>query len=151
VKIRKQAAQRSAVHTIKQKQRFYMDFGFMRASTSDFSQADKLKDCVVLSYDEFSSYLLIIGEASHYIWVFLTKSNDPPIDIVSAFLRQHGLNNGGCICTDQGSGLAQSDFFVILFCTASTKPLNPLGQTACSKMVRLKLVYHCSAQFHQFL
>jgi hypothetical protein len=42
--IRKQAAQRSAVWTTECKRRFYMDFGFMRASTSDYSRPDKNKD-----------------------------------------------------------------------------------------------------------
>jgi hypothetical protein len=79
--IRKQAAQRSAVRTIEWKQRFYMDFGFMRASTSNLSHADKSKDCMEFSYNGFSSYLLMVDEASHCIWVFLTKSKDPPIDM----------------------------------------------------------------------
>jgi hypothetical protein len=109
--IRKQAVQRSAVRTIKQKQKFYMDFGFMRASTSNFSQADMSKDHVVLSNDGVPSYLLIVNEASRYICVFHTKSKDPPIDIISAFLRQHGLNNSGCICINQGGKLARSDLF----------------------------------------
>ena len=36
-RIRKQAAQRSAVHTTDCRRCFYMDFGFMQASTSDYS------------------------------------------------------------------------------------------------------------------
>ena len=51
-----------------------MDFGFMRASSSDYSRRDKTKDRVVLSYDGFSLYLLIVDEASRYIWVFLTAT-----------------------------------------------------------------------------
>ncbi len=42
--IRKQAKQRSAVRTTECKRRFFMDFGFMRASTSDYSRPDKNKD-----------------------------------------------------------------------------------------------------------
>jgi hypothetical protein len=67
-RIRKQAAQRSAVRMPDRQQRFYMDFGFMRASTSDYSRRDKTKDWVVFSYDGFSSYLLIVDKASRYVW-----------------------------------------------------------------------------------
>ena len=77
-RIRKQAAQRSAVWAHERQQRFYMGFGFMRASTLDYSRRDKAKDWVVISYDGYSSYLLIVDEASCYIWVFLTASKSPP-------------------------------------------------------------------------
>ena len=36
-RIRKQAAQRWAVRTQERRRQFYMDFGFMRASTSDYA------------------------------------------------------------------------------------------------------------------
>ena len=88
-----------------------MDYGFMRASTSTYGKRNKATDRVVFSYDGYSSYLLIVDEASQYIWVFLTSSKDPPIDIVSSFLTQHGHPDGGCIRTDQGGELAQSFAF----------------------------------------
>ena len=65
--IRKQAAQRSAVRTSERRHRYYMDFGFMRASASDFGKRSKKTDRVVFSYDGYSSYLLIVDEASRYI------------------------------------------------------------------------------------
>jgi hypothetical protein len=83
-----------------------MDFGFMCASASDFGKRSKTTDRVVFSYDGYSSYLLVVNEASRYIWVFLTSSKDPPIDIICAFLTQHGHADGGCIRTDQGGELA---------------------------------------------
>jgi hypothetical protein len=52
----------------------------MRASAEDFSKASKSKDCIVYTYDGYTSYLLIVDEASHYIWVFLTSSKDLPLD-----------------------------------------------------------------------
>jgi hypothetical protein len=67
-----------------------MDFGFMRASTSNFSKPNKKDDRVVLSYDGFSSYLLIVDEASRFVWVFLTGTKEPPLDIVDAFLSRFG-------------------------------------------------------------
>jgi hypothetical protein len=88
-----------------------MDFGFMRASTSDYSRRDKTKDRVVFSYDGFSSYLLIVDEASRYVWVFLTASKSPPIDIIQEFLQLHGHGDGGCVRTDQGGKLARSSVF----------------------------------------
>ena len=88
--------------------RFYMDFGYMRSSRSDYSRPDKRSDPVIASWDEYSSYLLIVDEASRFIWVFLTKSKDPPIDIIGKFLQKFGHANGGCIRTDQGGDLAGS-------------------------------------------
>ena len=71
VRIQKQAAHQSAKRTTEAKRRFYMDFGFMRASTSDFSRPNKKTDRVVHSYDEFSSYLLIVNDSD--------KIKAPPI------------------------------------------------------------------------
>ena len=45
--IRKQAVQRSAIRTPERKRRFYMDFGFLRASTLDLSQPNKGSNQVV--------------------------------------------------------------------------------------------------------
>jgi hypothetical protein len=81
-RVRKQAAQRSVVCTTKQERRFYIDFGFMQASASDYSWPDKSKDHVIQSFDGYSSYLLIVDEASCFVWIFLTASKDPPLDII---------------------------------------------------------------------
>ena len=104
----KQAAQRLALRTTDHKQRYYMNYGFMHSSTSDYSCPQKGKDRVVRSYNGFTSYLLIINKTSRYVWVFLTATKEPPLDIVSEFLRHHGHEDGGCICTDQGGELARS-------------------------------------------
>jgi hypothetical protein len=103
----KQAAKCSAVRTTERKQRFYMDFGFMHASASDYSRPDKTKDRVVQSFDGYSSYLLIIDEASHFVWTFLTALKEPPLDIIREFLTQHGHSNGGSVRTNQGGKLAR--------------------------------------------
>ena len=84
--------------------RFYMDFGYMRASSSDYTKPNKKVDRVVDSWDGYSSYLLIVDEASRYIWVFLTKSKEPPLDIIDTFLDRFGHRNGGSIRSDQGGG-----------------------------------------------
>ncbi len=92
--------------------RFYMDFGFMRASSTDFTRPDETKDRVVESYDKFTSYLLIVDEHSRYTWVLLMKSKDPPVEDVTAFLETFGLASGGLIRCDQGGELANSHEFV---------------------------------------
>ena len=43
---------------------FYMDFGFMRSSTSDYKKPNKQTDRVVLSYDGYSAYLIIVDGTS---------------------------------------------------------------------------------------
>ena len=110
-----------------------MDFGFMRASTSDYSRRDRAKDRVVFSYDGFSSYLLIVDEASRYVWVFLTASKSPPIDIVKEFLTQHGHEDGGCIQTDQGGKLAWSSVFQDMLLRDFHYTLEPTGTDSPSQ------------------
>ena len=92
-------------------QRFFVDFGFMRASTEDYAQPDPTHARVVESYDGFSSYLAIVDEISKYMWVFLCRSKEPPIDIMHTFLTRFGHKDGGLLCTDQGGELARSASF----------------------------------------
>jgi hypothetical protein len=77
-----------------------MDFGVMRASASDYSRPDKSKDRVIQSFDGYSSYLLIVDEASCFVWIFLTASKEPPLAIIREFLTQHGHSDGGSEHTD---------------------------------------------------
>jgi hypothetical protein len=98
--VRKQPAQHTAKRMTEARRRFYMDFSFMRASTSEYGQPNKSQDRIVLSFDNYTSYLLIIDEALRYAWTFPTGSKDPPIDIIKAFLLRFGHVNGGSIQTD---------------------------------------------------
>jgi hypothetical protein len=100
-----------AVRTTKRKQRFYMDFGFICSSTSDYSRPTTSTDRIVFSYHGYSLYLIVINKASQYVWIFLTASKEPPIAIVWEFLTQHGHDNSGCIRTDQGRKLARNSLF----------------------------------------
>jgi hypothetical protein len=84
-----------------------MDFGFMRASSSDYRKPNPKTDWVVQSWDGYLSYLLIVDEASCFMWIFLTKSKEPPLDIINSFLRKFGHEDGGSIHSDQGSELAK--------------------------------------------
>jgi hypothetical protein len=108
VRVQRRAAGRSVERTSEVGRRFYMDFGFMRASSSDYTKPNKQLDRVVASWDGYSSYLLIVDEASRYIWVFLTRTKEPPLDIVDTFLDRFGHRNGGSIRSDQGGELARS-------------------------------------------
>ncbi len=110
-----------------------MDFGFMHASTSDYSHRDKTRDRVVLSYDGFSAYLLIIDEASRYVWVFLTNSKSLPLDIIEEFLTQHGHEEGGCIRTNQGGKLAGSSNFQDLLLRKFHYNIEPTGADSPSQ------------------
>ena len=71
-----------------------MDFAFMRASTSDYKRPNKHTDRVVTSYDGYSSHLIIVDSASRRVWAFLTKTKEPPLDILSAFMKKFGIGNG---------------------------------------------------------
>jgi hypothetical protein len=106
--IQKQTALCFAKQTTGTKQQFYLDFGVMRTSSSNFNSPNKTHNQVAQSYDGYSSYLLIVDEASGHIWAFLTKSKEPPLDIIDAFLAQHGHSHGGCLRMDQGGELACS-------------------------------------------
>jgi hypothetical protein len=131
--IKKLPAQPSLVCTSEWKRRFYMNSGFMRASTTDYTHPNKLTDRVVSSYDGYTSYLFVIDEASWYAWVFLTKSKNPPLDIVRAFLRLHGHTDGGCIRTDQGGELASSSAFGDLVLKEFGYTLEPTGADSPSQ------------------
>jgi hypothetical protein len=131
--IKKLPAQPSLVCTSKQKCRFYMDFGFICASTTVYARPNKSTDWVVSSYNGYTSYLLVIDEASRYAWVFLTKSEDPPLDIVWAFLCLHSHSDGGCIRTDQGGELASSFAFGDLVLKEFGYTLEPMGADSPSQ------------------
>jgi hypothetical protein len=85
-----------------------MDFGFIRASSINYSQPHVPSDRVVKSYDGYNSYLLIVDDNSAMSWVFLTKSKSPPIKLVRLFLGSFGQDRsiGGFIRCDQGGELA---------------------------------------------
>jgi hypothetical protein len=99
----------------------------MRASTLNFNQPDKACNRVVHSYDGYSSYLLIVDEASRHVWAFLTKSKAPPLDIIDAFLTRHGHSNGGCHCTDQGGELARSSHLLDMVLHKYNYVMEPTG------------------------
>ena len=132
-RVQRQAAGRAVERTLEVGRRFYMDFGFMRASSSDYSKPNKSIDRVVDSWDGFSSYLLIVDEASRYIWVFLTKSKEPPLDIIDTFLDRFGHRNGGSIRSNQGGKLARSFAYSDLLLRKHKYVVEPTGADSPSQ------------------
>jgi len=86
----------------------------MQSSTLDYKKPDKQSDRVVLSHDGCCAYLIIIDSKSRRLWAFTTKSKNPPISIVRAFMAKFCKKSGGLIRTDQGGELARCTEF----CTA---------------------------------
>ena len=111
----------------------------MRDSTSDYTRRDKSKDRVVSSYDGFTSYLLVVDEASRYVWVFLTATKSPSIDIIKEFLIQHGHDDGGCIRTDQGGELARSSAIQDMLLRDFHYTLEPTGADSPSQNCAVKI------------
>ena len=114
-RIWKQAAARLAQKVSGAGDRFDADFGFLRASTEDFSQPNEDADRVVQSFGGYNSYLLIVDEHSRYVCIFLCKSKDPPIEEMSSFLQIGGRKEGGFMRCDQGGKLANcKEFFTTM-------------------------------------
>ncbi len=67
-------------------------------------------DQIVSSYNGYSAHLIIVDSASQQVWAFLTKSKEPPINILRAIMSKFGIRDG-VICTDQGGKLACSNSF----------------------------------------
>ena len=84
--IRKRPATKVANRSTKNGQRFYMDFGFLWASTAEFGRPNVGTDRMVKSFDGYEAYLLVVDETSRHVWVFLTESKEPPTETVTAFL-----------------------------------------------------------------
>lgn len=132
-RIRKKAAKKTADHVHQRAKRFYMDFGFMRASASDYTRRKKDVDRVVESFDGYSSYLLIVDEHTKHVWTLLTKSKEPPIRWVNLFLAINGCPDGGVIRCDQGGELASSHDFISSLMEENKYAVEPTGADSPSQ------------------
>ncbi|KAL7550176.1 hypothetical protein ACHAWF_013416 [Thalassiosira exigua] len=130
---RKKAAGRTAERTADRGKRFYMDFGFMRASQMDYGKRTTKKDRVVTSYDGYNSYLVIVDEASSHAWIFLFKSKEPPLETLDAFMTAFRRPDGGFIRTDQGGELAGCDAFVDQMLSNHGYKVEPTGADSPSQ------------------
>jgi hypothetical protein len=133
-RIRKSAARQQARKVDQAGAQFYMDFGFIRASSNDYQCPNPHSDCVVDSYDGYSSYLLIVDDKSSMTWIFPTMSKSPPLEIIQLFLRTfgHDRNVGGFIQCDQGGELARSHTLVNMALTEFGYKVEPTGADSLS-------------------
>ncbi len=133
--IRKSAAHQIAWKADQVGARFYMDFGFLRASSVDYLRPDINCDRVFDSYDGYSFYLLIVDDKSSMTWIFLTRSKSPPLDIVRLFLQTFGCdwNVGGFIRCNQGGELARSQALVDMALTEFGYKVEPTGANSLSQ------------------
>jgi hypothetical protein len=109
-----------------------MDFAFMWALTDNYKHPDKSTDCIVTSYNGHTAHLLIVDSASCCVWAFLTKSEDPPLDILRVFMAKFGLSTG-VIRTDQGKELAQSASFWEMMLKDLAYAVKPTGADSPSQ------------------
>ena len=131
--VRKRPARKKAERMPERAMRFFMDFGFIRASSTDFSRPDPSKDPVITSFDGFNSYLIIVDDHSRKIWIQLFASKDPPLDEINAFLKIYGRKDGGCIRTDQGGELAKCKEFPTLMWDNHRYCMEPTGSDSPSQ------------------
>ena len=90
-------------------QHFHMDFGFVRGSNYTIKTED---GPTVTSIDGYNSYLIIVDRATRYIWLFLTKSKHPPVDIARKVLKKFRSDHKHrTVRTDQGGELGRSEEF----------------------------------------
>lgn len=81
-------------------------------------------------YDEFTSYLIATDTHTCYTWIFLYSSQDPPTEIVSAFLRQYGNTDGyKAVRVDQGGKLGWLGAFAAAVADAGYS-VEPTGANA---------------------
>jgi hypothetical protein len=112
-----------------------MDFGFIRASSDNYQRPNSCSDCVVDSYNGYSSYLLIVDDKSSMTWIFLTRSKSPPLEIIRLFLRTFGCdqNVGGFIRCNQGRELARLHTLVDMALTEFGYKVEPTGADSPSQ------------------
>ncbi len=133
--IHKHAARRQARKVDQAGARFYMDFGFIRASSDNYQRPNPHSDPVVDSYDGYSSYLLIMDNKLSMTWIFPTRSKSPPLKIIRLFLRTFGgdRNVGGFIRCNQGGELARLHTLVDMALTEFGYKVEPTGANSPSQ------------------
>ena len=88
---------------------FHMDFGLVRGSTYRIKQEHGL---TTTSIDGFNSYLIIVDRVTRYIWVFLTTSKSPPMNLAQRVIKKSkSVNEHRTVRTNQGGELGRSSLF----------------------------------------
>ena len=75
-------------------QRYHMDLSFVSGPSNltdmlKFNAA--LQKSINKSRDGYIGFLIIINVATRHLWTHLVKSKDPPIEVIDAFLTNHGI------------------------------------------------------------
>ena len=84
-------------------QHFHMDFGFVRGSTCTKKQED---GPTITSKNGYNSYILIVDQATRYMWVFLTSNKQPSTELARKVLRKFAsTDRQRTVRTDQGQEL----------------------------------------------
>jgi hypothetical protein len=107
----------------------------MQASLTGYRRPNKTINRVVLSYDGYNSYLLIVDDKSAKTWVFLTRSKEPLLDIVRIFPRTFGRDicAGGFIRCNQGGELGWSQAFINMTLSEFGYKVDPTGADSPSQ------------------
>jgi hypothetical protein len=114
----------------------------MHVSTSNFNHPNKAQNWVLHSYVGYSSYLLIVDEASRHIWAFFTKLKEPPLDIIDAFLAQRGHSHGECFWMDQGGELACLSHLLDMVLRRYNYIIEPTGANSSSQHGTVEIYNH---------
>jgi hypothetical protein len=109
---RKQVAQQLAECMTAAQKRFYMDYGIMWASMLDYQRPNKVSDRVIMSFDGFTSFLLIVDEVLHHMWVFLSSTKDPIVYLLLAY----GANTHEACSSDLVYLVTWNPFTLLLGC-----------------------------------
>ncbi len=88
---------------------------------------------MVECFEGYLAYLIIVDECSRYVWVFLRKSKESPVNLVKAFLAIHGSQVGGAIRTNQGGELARRTSFRTDVYKATKYAVEPTGADSASQ------------------
>jgi hypothetical protein len=99
----------------------------MRSLCSDYRSPRLGLNRVVECFEGYSAYLIIVDKALRYVWVFLRKLKEPPVDLVLAFLAIHSSPVVGVIHTDQGGELTRSANFRTEMFTSKRYVVEPTG------------------------
>jgi hypothetical protein len=91
-------------------QSFSINYGFMKG-TGYCMKDDEGR--TITSVDGYRAFCTIVDRKSRYTWIFLTKTNAPPLKILKTFLQEHGTTQHvrKTIRTDQGGELWASQEF----------------------------------------
>ena len=91
-------------------QHFHVDFEFVRGSGYKLKMENAP---TVTSIDGFNLYLVIVDRVTRYLWILLTTSKAPPIDITWTILRKFKCSNPHrLVRSDQGKELSKSMAFL---------------------------------------